>query len=102
MKTLSILVIGFLSLFTTTPNKTVDYVDSKKFAGTWYSLYSIPTMFDKGSRETTAHYTLNNDGYYDVVTTCIKNDKGDIRSVKSKLFRVEGTMAGEMKAQFIW
>ena len=42
------------------------------------------------------------DGYYDVVTTCIKNEKGDIRTVKSKIFRVDGTTDGQMKAQFIW
>ena len=102
MKTICILFISFLTLFTESPNKTVDRVDSKKFAGTWYSLYSIPTMFDKGSRQTTTHYTLNKDGYYDVVTTCIKNEKGDIRTVKSKIFRVSGTTDGEMKAQFIW
>jgi apolipoprotein D and lipocalin family protein len=102
MKLLGILFISFLTFFTASINKTVDRVDSKRFAGTWYSLYSIPTMFDKGSRETTTRYTLNKDRYYDVVTTFIKNDKGDIRTVKSKIFRVDGTTGGQMKAQFIW
>ncbi|ASU36538.1 lipocalin family protein [Mucilaginibacter xinganensis] len=102
MKAVCILLISFFTLFTTLPNKTVAYVDSKRFGGTWYSLYSIPTMFDKGSRETTTHYTLNKDGYYDVVTTCIKNEKGELRTVKSKIFRVDGTTDGQMKAQFIW
>jgi apolipoprotein D and lipocalin family protein len=76
MKTIALLFISFLSLLTALPNKTVSFVDSKKFSGTWYSLYSIPTMFDKGSRQTTTHYTLNKDGYYDVITTCIKGRKG--------------------------
>jgi apolipoprotein D and lipocalin family protein len=102
MKTIALLFISFLSLVTAMPNKTVSNVDSKKFAGTWYSLYSIPTMFDKGSKQTTTHYTLNKDGYYDVVTTCIKNGQSDIRTVKSKIFRVDGTTDGQMKAQFVW
>jgi apolipoprotein D and lipocalin family protein len=102
MKALSILFIGFLTLFAGAPNKTVDRVDVKRFSGTWYSLYSIPTMFDKGSRETTTHYTLNKDGYYDVVTTCIKNEQGEIRTIKSKIFQVEGTNNAQMKAQFVW
>jgi len=52
MKTICIGLIAFLSFFTgNVPNKTVDKVDLKRFAGTWYSLSSIPTMFDKGSRE---------------------------------------------------
>ncbi|WP_295794743.1 lipocalin family protein [Mucilaginibacter sp.] len=102
MKTIALLFVSFLSLVTALPNKTVSYVDSKKFGGTWYSLYSIPTMFDKGSRQTTTHYTLNKDGYYDVVTTCIKNEKGDLHTVKSKIFRVDGASDGQMKAQFLW
>ena len=102
MKTIALLFISFLTFVTAMPNKTVSNVDSKKFGGTWYSLYSIPTMFDKGSRQTTTHYTLNKDGYYDVVTTCIKNEQGDLRTVKSKIFRVDGTTDGQMKAQFIW
>ena len=102
MKTIALLFITFLSVATTLPNKTVSNLDSKKFGGTWYSLYSIPTMFDKGSKQTTTHYTLNKDGYYDVVTTCIKNEQGDVRTIKSKIFRVDGTTDGQMKAQFIW
>jgi apolipoprotein D and lipocalin family protein len=89
------------SLTTALPNKTVEKVDMKRFSGTWYSLYSIPTMFDKGSRETITHYTLNDEGYYNVVTTC-KENEGKIRSVKSKIFPVDGAHDGRMKAQFIW
>jgi apolipoprotein D and lipocalin family protein len=92
-------LISFFIFVTALPNKTVEKVDMKRFSGTWYSLYSIPTMFDKGSRETITHYTLNNDGYFNVVTTC-KEDKGKIRTVKSKIFPVDHD--GRMKAQFLW
>ncbi|OCX51255.1 hypothetical protein BEL04_19550 [Mucilaginibacter sp. PPCGB 2223] len=81
------------------PNKTVGKVDLNKFAGKWYSLYSIPTMFDKGSRETTTYYTLNKDGYYNVVTTYKKDDRPELKSITSKIFPGTG---GQMKAQFIW
>ncbi len=104
MKTICIALISFFSLFAgSAPNKTVTHVDLKRFAGTWYSMYSIPTMFDKGSRETTTHYTLNNDGYFDVVTTCKDGDEGKIKTVKSKIFPDKNNATnGEMKAQFIW
>ena len=102
MKAICIGFVSLLALFTgSIPNKTVERVDLKRFAGTWYSLYSIPTMFDKGSRETTTHYTLDKDGYYNVVTTC-KEDEGKIHTVKSKIFPVKDAHDGEMKAQFIW
>ena len=103
MKIISIVLLSMFSFFTSSiPNKTVDRVDLKKFAGTWYSLYSIPTMFDKGSHETTTHYTWDKGGYYDVVTTCKEGDEGKIRTVKSKIFQVEGTNNSQMKAQFLW
>lgn len=84
------------------PNKPVDKVDLNRFAGKWYSLYSIPTFFDKGSRETTTTYSWNKDGYYNVLTEYKKGDDNKIHDYKSKLFQVEGTNNSEMKAQFIW
>jgi apolipoprotein D and lipocalin family protein len=83
------------------PNKAVERVDLNKFGGTWYSLYSIPTMFDKSSRQTTTHYTLNKDGYYDVVTTC-KEEGDKIHTVTSKIIPTKNNCCGQMKAQFIW
>ena len=105
MKTICIAFIAFITTMTSAiPNKTVEKVDLQRFAGTWYSLASIPTMFDKGSRETTTHYTWDKDGYYSVITTC-KEDEGKIKTVKSKIFPDnpdDATHDGQMKAQFIW
>jgi apolipoprotein D and lipocalin family protein len=68
------ILVVLLLLFTGgMPNKSVDRVDLERFSGAWYSLSSIPTIFDKGSREITMHYTLNQSGYY-IVTTCKKKD----------------------------
>jgi apolipoprotein D and lipocalin family protein len=102
MKPIGIGLIAFLSFFSGyLPNKTVEKVDLKRFSGTWYSLYSIPTMFDKGSRETTTHYNLTSDCYYDVTTTCREEDN-KIRTVHSKIFPNKETHDGQMKAQFLW
>ena len=103
MKAICIGFITFLTVLTgSIPNKTVDKVDLKRFGGTWYCLYSIPTMFDKGSREMVTHYTWDNDGYYDVVTTCKKDESREIHTFTSKIFPVKGTDNAQMKAQFIW
>jgi apolipoprotein D and lipocalin family protein len=102
MKTICLVVIAFFALGAgSLHNETVSKVDLKRFGGTWYSLASIPTMFDKGSRETTTHYNLNKDNYYNVVTTC-KQPDNSIKTVTSKIFTDGGDRAGEMKAQFIW
>jgi apolipoprotein D and lipocalin family protein len=102
MKAICMGVFTWLAIFSgSIPNRTVERVDLKRFGGTWYSLASIPTMFDKGSRETTTHYTLNSDNYYNVITTC-KEEGNSIKTVKSKIFPDGGAHPGEMKAQFIW
>jgi len=102
MKTLLISLLVLFNSLGAIPNKPVEKVDVKKFAGKWYSLYSIPTMFDKGTRETTAIYTLNSDGYYNVLTTAKKGDDNTICTYHSKLFPDNDGNAAEMKAQFVW
>lgn len=101
MKCLCTFLLLITSYITADKNVPVAKVDLKRYAGTWYSLYSIPTMFDKGSRETTTKYTLNADGYYNVITTYKKPGDEKIHSVTSKIFPSE-EHSSEMKAQFIW
>jgi len=100
MKTLGLIFIMAYVILTAPVNKPVDKIDLTRFGGKWYSLASIPTMYDKGSRETTTSYTLNKDGNYSVVTNCKKGD-GELKSYKSKLF-TEDKGDGEMQAQFLW
>ncbi|MBE9661514.1 lipocalin family protein [Mucilaginibacter myungsuensis] len=88
-------------ILTAPVNKPVDKVDLDRFAGKWYSLYSIPTMYDKGSRETTTAYTLTRDGYYKVFTACKKGEEQKSSTYNSKLF-TDGDTDGEMHAQFLW
>jgi apolipoprotein D and lipocalin family protein len=102
MKTLCIIAFVMLNALTGAPNKTVDKLDLKKFSGKWYSLYSIPTPFDKNSMQTTTTYTLNKDGYYNVFTTGKKSTDNEDHTYNSKLFPVEGSGNGKMKAQFLW
>lgn len=98
----SILFICILCAFKL-PNATVDKVDLNHYAGTWYSLYSIPSTYDKGSRETTGKYTWNRKGeYYDVVTSYKKEGSNEIHAVNSKVYQVPGTNNAQMKAQFLW
>jgi apolipoprotein D and lipocalin family protein len=102
MKTLFVTALLALSLFPGVPNKTVDKVDLNRYAGKWYSLYSIPTMFDKDTHETTTTYTLNKDGYINVLTTAKKGKDNELKTYTSKLFPVEGTHDSQLKAQFVW
>jgi apolipoprotein D and lipocalin family protein len=102
MRGLIISTLIALNLFAPIPNKTVDKVDLERYAGKWYSLYSIPTLFDKDTRETTTTYTLNKDGYFNVLTVAKKGDDNELKTYKSKLFLATDVHNGEMKAQFVW
>jgi len=97
----TIALLFALTAFAVPPNKCVEKLDLKRYAGKWYSLYSIPTMFDKGTRETTTTYTWNKDGYFNVLTIAKKGDDNKICTYTSKLFPDDANN-GEMKAQFVW
>lgn len=102
MKTLFTLLLLY-SYNTSLPNKAVEKVDIAHYAGTWYSLYSIPTTYDKGSRETSGRYTWNEaGGYFDVVTSYKKPGSNELHAINSKVYQVPGTNNAQMKAQFVW
>jgi apolipoprotein D and lipocalin family protein len=56
---------------------TVKYVDIKKYTGTWYEIAKIPNRFQKQCiGNTTATYSLNDDGTIKVVNRCMEEDGG--------------------------
>ncbi len=84
-------------------NDPVARIDPARFAGKWYSLYSIPTFLDKNWRETTENYTPRTDGTgYDVFTTYRKAGETRVRDIRSTLFSKKGRPDGELGAQFFW
>lgn len=102
MKIIGIILLLTLNNLPSEKNEPINKLDLRKYAGTWYSLYSIPTIFDRGSRETTTKYTLNNDGFYIVSTTYKKPNDQKIYSRESKMFPSETGNNGYLKAQFVW
>jgi len=102
MKTICSILFILFALLPIEKNVPIAKLDLKKYAGTWYSLYSIPTIFDKGSRETTTNYTLNQNGYYNVVTTYKKPGDEKVYSRTSKMFPSENGSKGALQVQFIW
>ena len=57
------------------PLKTVKFVDLKKYVGLWYEVAKIPNSFqDQCIKNTTAKYTLAEDGEIKVTNSCIDED----------------------------
>ncbi len=102
MKTLSFILLLLISKLPIDKNKPIEKLDFQKYAGVWYSLHSIPTIFDRGSRETTAKYTFVKEGYYEVTTFYKKPNDEQVYSRESKMFPSAVQKNGALKAQFIW
>ncbi|WP_316832165.1 lipocalin family protein [Pedobacter aquatilis] len=102
MKFVCAVLLLLLNFSAAEKNTAIDKLDLKKYSGTWYSLYSIPTIFDRGSRETTTKYTLNKDGFYNVLTTYKKPNDEKVYSRNSKMFPSEEGKDGALQAQFVW
>jgi apolipoprotein D and lipocalin family protein len=55
--------------------QVVNKVDLKKYIGTWYEIAKIPNWFQKNCvRNTTAEYSLRDDGKIKVVNSCVQAD----------------------------
>lgn len=82
--------------------ETVTYVDLDKYAGKWYVIGFIPTLFDKKWNYTTESYTLNEKGDYEIYTTYRKKEKEETHQVISKGFIDKNSGNSKWKVQFVW
>ena len=54
---------------------TVNHVDLQRYIGLWYEIAKIPNRFQKQcARNTTATYSLNEDGTIKVINRCVQED----------------------------
>lgn len=52
------------------PLATVNKVDLQRYAGTWYEIARLPQWFQRGCYDSTATYSLNDDGTVKVINRC--------------------------------
>ncbi|MGB1923486.1 MAG: lipocalin family protein [Alcanivorax sp.] len=57
------------------PLATVDQVDLQRYSGTWYEIARLPQWFQRGCYDSTATYSLNEDGTVRVVNRCQREGK---------------------------
>ena len=83
------------------PVTTVDHVDLQKYAGTWYEIAKIPNSFqDQCVGNTTAAYSLNDDGSIKVVNKC-KDDEGDMDSAEGLANVVDTKSNSKLEVSFV-
>lgn len=60
---------------TAEPPRTVDHVDLERYMGRWYEIAALPNFFQRNCvRDTTADYSLRNDGTVEVANRCETED----------------------------
>ena len=71
--------------------EAVPAVDLERYAGTWYEQAHLPLFFQRNCvANTTANYSLRDDGRIDVVNQC-DNDKGERIEARAIARKVDGS-----------
>ncbi|MBN1783335.1 lipocalin family protein [bacterium] len=80
---------------------TVDTVDLNRYAGLWYEIAKIPNRFQKQcAGNTTAMYTLREDGGIDVVNRCGK-ENGDMSEARGVARIADPVTCAKLRVSFV-
>ncbi len=80
---------------------TVEHVDIKKYIGTWYEIAKIPNSFqDQCSKNTTANYSINEDGDLIVLNKCI-DFKGEVDDAEGLARIVDKKTNSKLEVSFV-
>jgi apolipoprotein D and lipocalin family protein len=80
--------------------EVVPRVELEKYLGKWYEIAHLPARFQKGCTNTTATYTLSEDGNISVLNECIRN--GKVKQAKGKAKVVNKNTGAKLKVTFFW
>lgn len=87
---------------TAAPLTTVDHVDLQRYLGKWYEIARYPNRFQrKCESDTTATYTLREDGKVQVVNACREKD-GTMTTAKGTAKVVDPKTNAKLKVTFFW
>ena len=83
--------------------KTVEYVDVKRYMGTWFEIAKFPQRFEKGLVGITANYSLLPDGKVRVLNSGFKKDfNGKLKTIKGKAWVADTATNAKLKVSFFW
>ncbi len=92
-----------LSLLYSESLKTVDSVDLNKYLGKWFEVGRYPNSFQKNCFNSTATYSLNQNGSITVLNECLKGSKnGTYDSIKGKAYITDKKSNSKLKVTFFW
>ena len=80
--------------------EVIPKVELEKYLGKWYEIAHLPAGFQKDCEQTTATYSLLNDGNISVLNECTRNGKYTKAKGKAKI--VDKTTNAKLKVTFFW
>ena len=80
--------------------EVVPHVELKRYLGKWYEIAHLPARFQEGCTDTTATYTLSEDGSISVLNECRRN--GKVKRAKGKAKVVDKNTGAKLKVTFFW
>ena len=80
--------------------EVVPHVELEKYLGKWYEIAHLPARFQEGCTDTTATYTLSEDGSISVLNECRRN--GKVKQAKGKAKVVDKNSGAKLKVTFFW
>ena len=98
---LMFIVLSSLIIAQKNPPITVKYVDLKKYVGLWYEVAKIPNSFQvQCIKNTTAKYTLTEDGEIKVTNSCIDED-GEVDDASGVVRVVDKKSNAKLEVSFV-
>jgi apolipoprotein D and lipocalin family protein len=80
------------------PPETVDYVDLERYDGVWYEIASYEQSYQAGCEDTTATYTIRDDGDIDVLNEC--DVDGEYNPIEGYAYVTDSTTNAKLRVVF--
>lgn len=85
------------------PLRTVDHVDLRRYAGTWYEIARFPKRYERRCTGSTATYTLREDGEVGVRNQCrVGSLDGPEKAVEGRARVVDPATGAKLEVRFFW
>jgi apolipoprotein D and lipocalin family protein len=100
--TATLVIVLLSAAYATAPLRTVDYVDLQRYSGKWYEIARYPNRFQRDCEsDTTAEYTLKQDGKVQVVNACRKKE-GSLKTAHGTAKVADKMTNAKLKVTFFW
>ncbi len=82
--------------------QTVDSVDLSKYAGLWYEVIHLPSRLQEGCQDSTATFSLRNDGEIDILNSCRDKHDGSLHHTNGRGWSIDKSHNARLMFSFFW